>query len=245
MGAWGYTSVAALLDAMLRRHPTMGRALAKHAEALASGSMDMQAFCAVVRAEFGNSILLEAILLLRGAPPTALDDVRALLKHCRSCDVGPKCNTDGCLALRGVLATVREHAAECTVVGECSACNAWAKLDASRSAAPAAAATRRAVNPLLATAVDVSRREAAAVPGSPRQAAAVPALMMLARSALGELSTHTSRDNSPTASPADSPRRHRKKLKVVHEVHSACTYRKRPVVRAHTVGVVPAPMVAD
>ena len=59
-------SAASLVNAMLEAHPEHAGALGRFAEALASGSMGMQAFAAAVRQELGKEVLLEALVRLRG-----------------------------------------------------------------------------------------------------------------------------------------------------------------------------------
>lgn len=228
-------SAASLVDVMLRLNPANAPVLARLAEGLASGMMGMHTFCSIVRKELGPTALIEALIMLHGGTNINHQgtNVRTLLVHAQSCQGG--CPYTGCSELRKMLETIRGHCIECSAPEDCVTCLRWSHLrNAPAVCRPVQPAELAAPGPLLAK---------TAVPPPPKlqrtasQKEAVPALMMLARSALGDITASGSPKASPCNSPSSSPRRIRKKAKTCHSEN------QHAVVRAAVVapGVMSAP----
>ena len=194
-------SAASLVNAMLEAHPEHAGALGRFAEALASGSMGMQAFAAAVRQELGKEVLLEALVRLRGGkkPTVQHHDVASLAAHAQTCR--GSCGNPGCLQIHEMLHTIRKHCLECAAPKECSTCMRWAHRLKDLPATPPVLAARPAA------ASSASQKKDATTHGECGNV-----LMLLARSALGDItdSPGASRCNSPTTSPARLPSKRQK-----------------------------------
>ena len=97
-------SAASLVDAMLRLRPDAAPTLAGLTERICNGTLDDPvAFSEAVRYELGGTILLDALLLLHGAPMTKNAsegdaELRAcLFRHCVTCTGA--CSIPGCLQM--------------------------------------------------------------------------------------------------------------------------------------------------
>jgi len=202
--------------------------LSRLTEGLASGAVSMHSFCATVRAELGPEALANALLVLHGGDLVTPGSLPSLLAHAQSCQ--GTCSQPGCAQMRGMLAVVRTHCVECAAPEECATCQRWAHLrhasfgdpGASALATPTTAAapvpatglaspptpTTEEAGPLLA--VKVARER----PSETAKKESIPALMLLARSALGDITTTSSAHASPRNSPSSSPRRMRKRPKM-------------------------------
>ena len=196
-------SAASLVDMIIRLHPSHAPKLKIHVESLASGSMGVQAFCAAVRKDLGNDgtpVLLQALIALRSGKKSEIlkmRGMRGLAEHAQTCDGA--CRDPGCGQINGMLQTIRAHCLECAAPLECATCIRWGLLVAA-PAIPAPALPARAAPSLVVS--STSR----AMPAAHKEATA--ALMMLARSALGDITDSPvgSPFNSPTASPKPTKR---------------------------------------
>ena len=242
-------SAASLVDAMLRLHPNQAPALGRLADALASGILGMHTFCEAVRAELGTKMLLEALIFLRGRTVSLPLDAASMLAHANAC--GGACGHVACTEICSMLATVKGHCLACAAPA-CVTCARWSHL-----VRPALAPEKYSSPPLVATRVGLAGHGPKSLhlkeqesPYKEKEYAhkeAMPALMMLARSALGDITTspvaspNRLRPNTPTGS---SPNRLRcaKRVKTCHEsyqeqhdVSNQCLPSERIVVRATTV----------
>ena len=206
-------SAASLVDMILRLHPEHAPNLGKLADSLSSGSMGMQAFCAAVRKDLGKDVLLEALVALRSDKkrPAPQVDVRMLVQHAQNCNGA--CLDPGCGQINAMLQTIRTHCLGCAAPKECATCIRWGHL----AAAPAPVVPARP-GPLLVVSVGGAKSTSSAM-SSRAHKEAMPALMMLARSALGDITDSPvgSRCNSPTASPKRLPTKRQKKDSTVPE----------------------------
>ena len=162
-------SAARLINAMLVLRPDAAPKLALLAEALCNEEItDPHTFGDIVRRELGNTIMLDAILLIHGAPvtrSTSDGDVGLrlrLVRHSMQCcgsrtagreespasaaaDRRPSCSIPGCAEIRSMFGTLKEHAAACAKPpGACATCAQLRKIAQNLAAAPprtAAAAT--------------------------------------------------------------------------------------------------------
>lgn len=218
-------SAPALIDAMARVRPDAGVILAKFSEKICSGEITSpHAFVDLVSAELGGTVLLDALLLLKGAPmttPKSAGEVplRAkLLRHAMACPANTSttsCPIPGCSAMAQMVHTLRAHASNCREATTCRTCIRWhnllctsrehgIQLLPARSTKPIVC---QAVRPMVAMSVapnqpsadDVSSNSSTDMAAEKRSNAGL--LMMLARSALGEVSAPNSPRNSPTPSP--------------------------------------------
>lgn len=211
-------SAAALVDAIIRLAPASAPVLGRLAEGLASGAVQMQAFCKAVREELGDTILVEALLMMQGArvPFGSAADIKELVDHVRVCGGG--CSKPGCAQVSIMLATIRSHCMQCAAPQQCGTCQRWAHIcyDTPRMAVVRVAAAAPAASDAAFANLDAvghplrAGRSAVAKPSASHAShkEALPALLMLARSALGDITTSpgSSRCNSPTAAPS-SPKR--------------------------------------
>lgn len=204
-------SPAALINAMARLKPEASEHIALLADEVYHGRISgPHAFADRVREIFGGTILLDALLLVKGAPmvSSASDGdfgLRGeLFRHCVKCNGG--CRLPGCAEMRSFCQALHAHAQSCEQPESCRTCVRWTHiLCAARQSVPGALAgsapTR--TNKVLVTAIPAPppTRKPADAPKP-----AMPAhLMMLARSALGELSSPSSPRGSPRNSPRNSP----------------------------------------
>ena len=202
-------SAAALVDTMIRISPASAPILGGLAEGLASGAVQMPEFCSVVRKELGDTILLEALLMMQGVrvPLSCAADAKMLVDR-----AARGCTDSGCAQISFMLSTIRAHCLACAAPEQCRTCQRWSHLCA--DAPVAAADIPPARSALPAAAGDAAFAALDAVGHSLRvkqphkDANASPALLMLARSALGDITTSpgASRCNSPTVPPR-SPKR--------------------------------------
>lgn len=234
-------SAASLVDAMLRLHPNQAPALGRLADALASGILGMHTFCEAVRAELGTKILLEALIFLRGRTVTLPLDAASMLAHAHAC--GGACGHVACTEICSMLATVKGHCLECAEPA-CATCTRWSHLvrpTPEKYSSPPLVATRVGHAGHGHKSIHLKEQESPYKEKESKEA--MPALMMLARSALGDITTspvaspNRLRANTPTGS---SPNRLRcpKRLKTCHEQHEGsnqCLPSERIVVRATTV----------
>ena len=172
----------------------------------------------MVKSQIGGTILLDALLLLKGAPRTtskSADDAQLrgkLLRHCATCPgsiIGVPCpgNIPGCSEMGHLVQVLRLHAATCQESATCRTCIRWSSF--------MCAADQRGIKLLPARKKMVCATVKPAPPTEEELAEAkvraeadkksnAGILMMLARSALGELSAPSSPVNSPRNSPAPS-----------------------------------------
>ena len=238
-------SAASLVDMMLRLHPTHAPKLKSLVDALASGSMEMQAFCAAVRKDLGQDgtdVLLEALIALRSGKKVR--GTRMLVEHAQDCNGA--CRDPGCEQINGMLQTIRTHCLECAAPLECATCIRWGHLAATPAravpvtTAPTAAVPTACAAPLLAASVGCANSMSSA------HKEAIPALMMLARSALGDITDSPvgSRCNSPIASP--KPTKRQKKESTIPEASLLTkTVRCAPANESDTRHVVMAMTTAE
>ena len=210
-------SAASLVDAMLRLRPDAAPTLRRLVDNVCSGRlMGPHAFSDAVQEELGGTILLDALLLLKGAPMTTVasdGDVTLrgkLFRHCIQCS-GP-CSIPGCIEMRSLIQTATAHTQVCGQRASCRTCIRWGHvLGVANQSCSSAQSSRKAVVAMRIdgdTPAEASEADQGATSSNERKraASALPAhLMMLARSALGELSAPTSPGGSPRNSPAPSP----------------------------------------
>lgn len=188
-----------LCTAMVKLQPDDAASIVDCAK---SSAGDPKKFCRAVQAEIGGTLLFDAMMALRGGSSESRqhkpEGAVALFEHACECRA-PSCGRTDCLELRGMLSALKAHAQQCKEEG-CMTCRQWQRTrDAMRRARarPTSAAKTTPVK---------SRAAAAQLPASHDEASspAGAALMMLARSALGDLPpsrTPLSPANSPPASP--------------------------------------------
>lgn len=209
-------SAASLVDAMLRLRPDAAPTLRRLVDNVCSGRlMGPHAFSDAVQEELGGTILLDALLLLKGAPMTTVASdgdmtLRGkLFRHCIQCS-GP-CSIPGCIEMRSLIQTATAHTQVCTQRASCRTCIRWGTvLGIANQSTGSAQSSRKAVVACRIAgetpAEDPDQGETSSNDRKRAAASALPAhLMMLARSALGELSAPTSPGGSPRNSPAPSP----------------------------------------
>ena len=243
-------SAASLVDMIIRLHPSHAPKLKIHVESLASGSMGVQAFCAAVRKDLGNDgtpVLLQALIALRSGKKSEIlkmRGMRGLAEHAQTCDGA--CRDPGCGQINGMLQTIRAHCLECAAPLECATCIRWGHLAATPARAvpvttpPTAAVPTACAAPLLAASVGCANSMSSA------HKEAIPALMMLARSALGDITDSPvgSRCNSPIASP--KPTKRQKKESTIPEASLLTkTVRCAPANESDTRHVVMAMTTAE
>jgi len=240
--SWDLTAMTAisaplLINQMIQLAPESAPALARLAESVASGTMGMPAFCARARSELRPTLLMEALLALRGVQISAAD-VRSLYRHCATCEDGDRCPIGGCAVLDRFRQHANQHHAKCTSTDGCP-CSTWGftkkncksvTLPAHNDVTPVRQGESAVVvkprsmhsptkskksGPILAVAVPKPRPTASApAPAAACERATTPgatALMMLSRAALGDIST---KPNSPSCSPCNSPRNSPKRLRL-------------------------------
>lgn len=244
-----------LIDAMHALRPDAAPALSRLADDIISGKIDgPHSFSAAVKAELGGTILLDAIMMLNEVPATAsASHVRSyenaslrhrLVEHSLQCALSEDvCKIPGCACMRGMIETVRRHAAVCEAPSTCITCAHWGDTLASLQAR--ALPLRRAKSPVMATKVPargpiLATKVVRKAPGAKPSAATCgdaaahgcendrtactdsskSMLMLLARSALGELSAPSSPVNSPRNSPIPL-RRPEKQTRVVKKARNA------------------------
>jgi hypothetical protein len=221
-------SAAALIDAMVRLRPDAAPTLGRLADDVFTGRLSgPHAFSEAIQRSLGGTILLDALLLLHGAPMTSASSdgdgkLRArLLQHSLQCRACGQCPIPGCNEMRALVHTLAMHAKTCSQTG-CSTCARWQGIQfAARGVTPPATLTAHAVakpatahvvataQPVVAlrvaTELGEQKRPRSEAPRKERPARS--ALEVLARSALGELSVPSSPRDSPRNSPANSPMR--------------------------------------
>lgn len=156
-------------------------------------------FCKAIRAEVGGTVLMEALMVLRGSEgddaaytPSAALDIYQHALACRSV----ACKRANCGAMRGMISNLKAHSQSCAADG-CITCQQWHKV---RDAMQAARRKQRSPR----TEVHISRMPS-------RESAG---LVMLSRVALADISPTSARlspVNTPISSPCTSPVRKRPK----------------------------------
>ena len=89
-------------------------------------NLHMPAFCKAVRAEVGDSLLLEAALHLCNSNDKVGGKTGNLLEHCVQC-TSSSCTHSDCLELRSMLSTMKSHAEQCTS-SSCLTCKQWVSV---------------------------------------------------------------------------------------------------------------------
>jgi hypothetical protein len=219
-----------VIDAMCRLRPDAAPILSHLAEEVCSGRLcGPHAFGQAISRSLGGTILLDALLLLRGAPMTTASSdgdakLRArLLEHSIQCRAGDQCCIPGCTEMRSLVHMLDVHRRGCQEKTGCVTCARWTHIQnkvRQTSARPVCMPVAKpvAVPVALPVATLVAKPIVAkrVVPDEeprvhkPKQSEPPPrrsALEMLARSALGELSVPSSPRNSPRNSPVNSPNR--------------------------------------
>lgn len=184
---------------------------------------DRQAFTHKIRAHYPGALLFDAVMMLWGLPSGDITGVPGaaskLYEHAIRCHApASTCDQVGCCEMRSMFSVLRQHYIVCPQPNDCGTCRHAQRV---RDAIRCARADRK---PKLAC----QPKPAASIPSSQ----GCSALMMLARSALGEL-------NSPHNSPCSSPKtdRPRKRPRVVLAQLSSSG--SSPAPAAHKVPLTP------
>jgi len=237
---------AKILDAMVQLRPDLVAQLSHFADDITSGKMTARDFCTAVRTQIGGTLLLDAMLMVQGKQPLLEASLaRSTFEHSSSCS-DSECAVPGCLAMREMLKVQSRPLSpdlQCNPCkklhdptgGGATVANAREIKPMIARKAAHAGDTVHERSPLepppvttctllpsetVAVTRTVKRVVAQLVASSPEaaapQAPAAAGLLLLARSALGELS------NSPRHSRSSSPQCVRKRPRVVrHSSRSA------------------------
>lgn len=206
-------SAQELVATLTQMHPAHGETIMR----LAQGHPSLPEFAAGVRKTLGPAALLEALVAMRAGGKHVALSAKAV-EHAQECTV-PACAEPGCLQMRSMLQVVREHCASCEMPNDCATCRRWSHLNLKRGfACVVKDAARDEPKPCdgYETRSDSGyssplRTEQTEKPREPMPEA-IPALMMLARSALGDITTSpvASRCNSPTRNAGTAPTSHKR-----------------------------------
>jgi len=204
-------SPAAVVEAMIRLSPS-------HTETILAlmneSGGDLTTFCRSVRSRIGGSLLFDTVLLLQGGKATGGGSgPKQLFVHAVSCRT-PSCPHPGCTQLRSMFTQLRQHSQHCSKP-QCQMCTQHQKVRDATMRARAAFARPSPASAVVARPMAPQRR---------RDPSPCAGLMMLARSALGDLPVHSPR-NSPANSPRNSPCQKRPKF-----VHTASPPPNQPML---------------